>query len=485
MRSYAPIFSALGLTLMIFGLLMGFPLTVSWLMHDGATTAYDEALLVTFVVGLLMWAWSRRSKRSLRTRDGFLLVSATWLVTPVFAMLPLLFYIPGLSVTDAYFEAASGLTTTGATVLSGLENLPISINLWRCFLHWVGGMGVIVLVVAILPILGIGGRQLFKAETPGPIKESSLTPRITETAKGLWFTYVLLTIACGFALWFAGMDGWNAVIHAFSIMGLGGFSTSDASLGAFNSIPIEIVTIVFACAAGLNYATHYLVIVRRSLRPYGHDPELKYFFLVLAGSTVMLTAFLAVQPDHADLPTIFRLVIFQVVSMATSLGLTTTDYATWPVFAQLWILFLSSFAACSGSTGGGIKLIRAMILYKQVFREIQNALHPASLRLVKISKSAIPGDILHAVLAFGFIYMASIIVLTLLLGGSGLDLVTSFSAVIACLNNAGPGMALVGPSHSYEVLTDFQTWVCSFAMLLGRLEIFTLLVVLTPAFWRK
>jgi len=485
MRSYYPVFAALGLTLMIFGLLMGFPLTVSWFMHDGATAAYDEAILVTFVVGLLMWAWTRRTKRKLRTRDGFLLVSATWLVTPVFAMLPLLFYIPGLSVTDAYFEAASGLTTTGATVLSGLETLPISINLWRCFLHWVGGMGVIVLVVAILPILGIGGRQLFKAETPGPIKESSLTPRITETAKGLWLTYVLLTIACGFALWLAGMDGWNAVIHAFSIMGLGGFSTSDASLGAFNSVPIEIVTIVFACAAGLNYATHYLVIVRRSLRPYGYDPELKYFFLVLAGSTVMLTAFLAVQPDHADLPTIFRLVIFQVVSMATSLGLTTTDYATWPVFAQLWILFLSSFAACSGSTGGGIKLIRAMILYKQVFREIQNALHPASMRLVKISKSAIPGDILHAVLAFGFIYMASIIVLTLLLGGSGLDLVTAFSAVIACLNNAGPGMALVGPSHSYEVLTDFQTWVCSFAMLLGRLEIFTLLVVLTPAFWRK
>lgn len=485
MRSYYPVFSALGLILMIFGLLMGFPLTVSFFMHDGATTAYDEALLITFAAGLLLWAWTRRTDRKLRTRDGFLLVSATWLVTPCFAMLPLLLYLPELSITDAYFEAASGLTTTGATVLSGLDQLPISINLWRCFLHWVGGMGVIVLVVAILPVLGIGGRQLFKAETPGPIKESTLTPRITETAKGLWLTYLLLTIACGIALWLAGMDGWNALIHAFSIMGLGGFSTYDSSLAAFNSVPIEIVTIVFACLAGLNYATHYMVIVRRSWRPYGYDPELKYFFLVLAGSTVMLTAFLYLQPDHAALPTVFRLVIFQVVSMATSLGLTTTDYATWPVFAQLWILFLSSFAACSGSTGGGIKMSRAMILYKQVFSEVLLALHPAALRRVKFSHTPVPGSILHAVLAFGFIYMACIIILTLLLGGSGLDLITAFSAVIACLNNAGPGMALVGPAQNYAVLTDFQTWVCAFAMILGRLEIFTLLVVLTPVFWRK
>jgi trk system potassium uptake protein TrkH len=484
-RSYFPVVSAFGLILMIFGLLMGFPLTVSFLMQDGATTAYDEALLITFVTGLLLWGWTRRSGRKLRTRDGFLLVSATWLVTPVFAMLPFILYLPELSLTDAYFEAASGLTTTGATVLTGLERLPISINLWRCFLHWVGGMGVIVLVVAILPVLGIGGRQLFKAETPGPIKETTLTPRITETAKGLWLTYLLLTIACGLALWLAGMDGWNALIHAFSIMGLGGFSTYDSSLAAFHSLPIEAVTIFFACAAGLNYATHYMVMVRRSWRPYAHDPEAKYFFLVLAGSTVLLTAYLYAQPDHAELSSIFRLVIFQVVSMATSLGLTTTDYATWPVFAQLWILFLSSFAACSGSTGGGIKMSRAMILYKQVFAEMLLAQHPGALRRVKFSRTPVPDAILHAVLAFGFMYMASVVILTLVLGGSGLDLVSSFSAVIACLNNAGPGMAVVGPAQNYAPLTDFQTWVCAFAMILGRLEIFTLLVVLTPVFWRK
>ena len=484
MARYAPVTSALGLILMIFGLMMGFPLAVSFLMHDGATTAYDESLLITFGVGLATWALARRSGRSLRVRDGFLLVAATWLITPVFAMLPLLLYLPQLSITDAYFEAASGLTTTGATVLSHLDQLPISINLWRCFLHWVGGMGVIVLVVAILPLLGIGGRQIIKAETPGPIKESSLTPRITETAKGLWFTYVLLTVACGVALWIAGMDGWNALIHAFSIMGLGGFSTTDGSLGSFRSLPIETVTIFFACAAGLNYATHYLALTRRSVAPYRRDPELRFFFLVLGASTLMLTMVLSSQPVHESLPTTFRYVIFHVVSMATSLGLSTVDYTHWPMFAQLWVLFLGSFAACSGSTGGGIKMLRAIILYKQLYREVERALHPAAIRPVKIDTTVVPDAILHAVLAFSFIYMASIVVLSMILAGSGLDLVTAFSAIVACLNNTGPGLNALGPASTYAVLSDFQTWVCSFTMILGRLEICTLLVVFTPAFWR-
>ncbi len=485
MARYAPVANALGLILMGFGLMMGIPLAASLLTNDGATTAYDESLVITFLVGLVTWAVARRSKRKLRVRDGFLLVAAAWLITPLFAMLPLLLYLPELTITDAYFEAASGLTTTGATILTGLDALPVSINLWRCFLHWVGGMGVIVLVVAILPLLGIGGRQIIKAEVPGPMKEASLTPRIAETAKGLWGTYALLTVACGIALWLAGMDGWNALIHAFSIMGLGGFSTTDASLGGFHSIPIEVVTIVFACAAGLNYATHYLALTRRSLTPYRRDPELRYFFLVLAGSIILLTAFLFTQSAHEDLPTTLRIVAFQVVSMATSLGLTTTDYTHWPMFAQLWILFLSSFAACSGSTGGGIKMLRAMILYKQLYREVEHALHPAAVRLVKIGKRGVPDKILQAVLAFSFVYMVSIVVLTLLLAASGLELITAFSAIVACLNNTGPGLNAVGPSSTYAVLSDYQTWVCSFAMILGRLEIFTLLVVMTPAFWRR
>jgi trk system potassium uptake protein TrkH len=394
-------------------------------------------------------------------------------------------YLPELTVTDAYFEAVSGLTATGATVLSGLDDLPISINLWRTFMHWIGGMGVIVLVVAILPLLGIGGRQLFKAEVPTPMKETSLTPRIAETAKGLWISYTLLTAACGVSLWVAGMDGWEALIHAFTVAGLGGFSSKDQSIGYFSSQPIEWVVVVFALLAGLNYATHYLALVRRSVVPYFSDPEIPFYFAVLLLSVVVLTAYLSQFNAHEDLATTIRYVTFHAVSLSTSLGLTTYDYTLWPMFAQIWILFLGSFIACSGSTGGGIKMMRAIILYKQVFREIVRSLHPSAVHPVRMGTQPVSNDILHAVLGFSFMYMVSIVSLTLVLAASGVELITAFSAVVACLNNTGPGLNAVGPSGTYAVLGDFQTWVLSFTMILGRLEIFTFLVVLTPVFWRR
>ncbi len=485
MRSYFPALNALGLIIMIFGLLMGFPLAVSFLLHDGATEAYDRAILITVASGLALWASTRGRRRDLRPRDGFLLVALTWVVTPVFGALPLLGYLPALSYIDAYFEAVSGLTATGATVLSGLDALPISINLWRTFMHWVGGMGVIVLVVAILPLLGIGGRQLFKAEVPTPMKESSLTPRIAETAKGLWISYTVLTAACGVSLWLVGMDPWQALIHAFTVAGLGGFSSKDASLGYFNSVSVEMVVIGFALLAGLNYATHYLALIRRSPAPYFRDPEIPFYFLVLGLSVALLTTYLYQLNAHTDLPTTLRYVAFHVVSISTSLGLATYDYTLWPMFAQIWILFLGSFIACSGSTGGGIKMMRAIILYKQVFREIIRSLHPNAVRPVRLGNQPVSESILHAVLGFSFMYMVTIVSLTLVLSASGLDLITGFSAVVACLNNTGPGLGSVGPAANYAGLTDFQTGMLSFAMILGRLEIFTLLVVLTPVFWRR
>ena len=484
-RAYYPALNALGLIIMIFGLLMSFPLIVSAVLGDGATLAYDQGLFVTFVAGLLLWAATRSKRRDLRVHDGFLLVAATWVVLPLFGALPLLAYIPELGFTDAYFEAVSGLTATGATVLTGLEHLPISINLWRTFMHWVGGMGVIVLVVAILPLLGIGGRQLYKAEVPTPMKDSSLTPRIAETAKGLWLTYVLLTVACGFCLWWVGLAPWDAVIHAFSVAGLGGFSNRDASLGHFDSVGVELVTIGFALLAGLNYATHYLALVRRSSAPYRRDPEIPFYFGVLALSTGMLTVYLLAQGVFSDVGEALRYVAFHVVSISTSLGLATHDYTLWPMFAQIWILFLGSFVACSGSTGGGIKMMRAMILYKQVFREIVRSLHPNAGRPVRMGRNPVPENILHAVLGFSFMYMVSIVSLTLVLSAAGLELVTAFSAVVACLNNTGPGLGLVGPASNYQGLGDFHKWVLCFAMILGRLEIFTFLVVLTPTFWRR
>ena len=484
-RAYYPALNALGLIIMIFGLLMSFPLIVSAVLGDGATLAYDQGLFVTFVAGLLLWAATRSKRRDLRVHDGFLLVAATWVVLPLFGALPLLAYIPELGFTDAYFEAVSGLTATGATVLTGLEHLPISINLWRTFMHWVGGMGVIVLVVAILPLLGIGGRQLYKAEVPTPMKDSSLTPRIAETAKGLWLTYVLLTVSCGFSLWWVGLEPWDAVIHAFSVAGLGGFSNRDASLGHFDSVGVELVTIGFALLAGLNYATHYLALVRRSSAPYRRDPEIPFYFGVLALSTGMLTVYLLAQGVFSDVGEALRYVAFHVVSISTSLGLATHDYTLWPMFAQIWILFLGSFVACSGSTGGGIKMMRAMILYKQVFREIVRSLLPNAVRPVRMGRNPVPENILHAVLGFSFMYMVSIVSLTLVLSAAGLELVTAFSAVVACLNNTGPGLGLVGPASNYQALGDFHKWVLCFAMILGRLEIFTFLVVLTPTFWRR
>jgi trk system potassium uptake protein TrkH len=483
---FLPVFNALGVIVTLFGIAMAVPLAVSLYFDDGASTAYDEAIAITLLAGLAFWFGARRrGKVELRVRDGFLLVALTWGLLPVFGALPLYIQIPDISFTDAYFEATSGLTATGATAVAGLDRLPISLNFWRCFLHWLGGMGVIVLAVAILPLLGIGGRQLYKAETPGPMKESSLTPRIAETAKGLWGVYVLLTIACTLALTLAGMEGWDALMHAFSIMGLGGFSTKDASLGHFNSVPIELTVMFFALLSGINYATHFLAFHGRNFRFYLRDAELPFYLGVLAFSIVGLTIYLMQFDVYPDVWSTLRYVAFHTISLATSLGFATADYTLWPMYGQLWILFLGSFVACSGSTGGGIKMMRAIILYKQVYREILRAMHPRAIHPVRLGDHAVADSVLHAVLAFSFVYMVIIVSLTLLMSASGLELVTGFSAVVATLNNTGPGLKEVGPAGNYSVLTDFQTWVCSFAMILGRLEIFTLLVVLTPAFWRK
>ncbi|HMV03938.1 MAG TPA: potassium transporter TrkG [Accumulibacter sp.] len=485
LQRFAPLLFLLGILVMGFGGLMLVPLTLSWVIDDGAHSAYDEAVLITVLTGALLAQLGRRHRRELRVRDSFLLVVLVWSLLPAFAALPLYFQIKGLSWTDAYFEAVSGLTATGATVLSGLDHLPLSINFWRTFLHWIGGLGVVVLAVAILPLLGFGGRSMLKAETPGPMKDSKITPRLAETAKGLWVVYVLLTLACTLALQQVGMETWDALLHAFSIMGLGGFSTKDASLGHFNSLEIELVVVFFALLAGINFSTHFLVLSQRSLRAYRFDVEAHYFLGFLAISSVALAVYLWPEAIYDDFLSTLRYVAFHSVSLATSLGFATTDYAQWPIFAQLWLLFLGSFVACSGSAGGGIKMMRAVILYKQVSRELMRAMHPRGLQTVRFGTAVVPDHVLHAILGFLFIYVVSIVSLTFLLIATKLDVITAFSAVVACLNNTGPGLNLVGPATTYAVLSDFQTWVCSWAMLLGRLEIFTLLVVLVPAFWRR
>lgn len=475
----------LGMVVLIFGFTMLLPLAVAFWLEDAAQSAYQQAILITIFCGLVMSLATRWHQRELQVRDGFLLVVLVWSVLPVFATLPFMLLMPQLSFTDAYFEAASGITTTGATVLSDLDKLPSSINLWRGELQWLGGMGLIVLAVAILPLLGVGGRQMFKAETPGPMKDTKLTPRIAETAKGLWLIYAGITLACIVAYRLAGMSWLDAVLHAFTTLSLGGVSSHDASFGYWDSPLIEGIAIFFMLIAGVNFASHFLVWRAKSFSPYRHDPEAGMFIMITVGSCIGLAFYLWFMDVYPDPLTALRYASFNTVSVATSTGFASTDYYLWPIFAPLWMLFLSSFCSSSGSTGGGIKMIRAQILFKQVFREMIVIMHPQAVSPVKLGGGVVPNRIVFAVLAFLSIYFASIVSMTLILTLSGLELITALSAVVACINNLGPGFSQVGPATTFAVLTDFQIWVCSFAMLLGRLELFTLLIVFTPAFWRK
>ncbi|MGN2390352.1 TrkH family potassium uptake protein [Pelomicrobium sp. G1] len=475
----------LSLVIVIFGLTMLFPVLVSLIYDDDGLYAYIKGLSICLVAGGLLWLATHRYTRELQVRDGFLLVALAWLALPAVAAVPFMLHFPQLSFTDAYFEAVSGLTTTGATIFEGLDGFPPSINLWRGELQWLGGMGILVLAVAILPLLGVGGSQIFKAETPGPMKDTKLTPRITETARGLWLVYFILTLACIGAYRLAGMGWLDAVIHAFTTLSLGGYSTHDASYGFFASPAIEAVTILFMLLAGLNFGSHFLAFRRLSFAPYRHDPELGWYFLVLAASCVGIALYLWLAGTYADFAAALRYAAFNTVSIATTTGYANTDYNQWPIFASLWMLFLASFVSCSGSTGSGIKMARALLLYKQVFREMTRIIHPQAVVPVKLGGNVVPNTVIYAVLSFSFLWMASVVVMTLLLSASGLEIVSAFTAVIACITNTGPGLNQVGPATNYASLTDFQTWVCSFATVLGRLELFTLFILLNPAFWHK
>ncbi len=476
---------ALGLMLVLFSFTYILPIITSVIYQDGTLIDFALAMMLTMLAGALMWVLTRRYKSELSIRHGYLLVVMMWTAIPAFATLPLLIALPNLSFTGAYFETMSGLTTSGGTVLTGLDYLPQAINLWRHELVWMGGMGIIVLAVAIMPLLGIGGRQLYKAETPGPMKDSTLKPRITETARSLWLVYFGITLACIASLKLAGMSWFDAVCHAFTVMGLGGFSTHDASIEYFHSPVIQLVMILFMLLAVINFATHFLVIREKNIRLYLRDSEGRTSILILLGSCVAIAIFLWWQGVYTNFWTALRFASFNLISIATSAGYTNTDYSLWPIFAPLWMLFLACIAASSGSTGGGIKMIRTLILFKQAGREFTKLLHPSAIAPMKIGGGVIPNNIVFSVLAFIFLYFMSVVILTFAMLISGLDFITAFSAILASINNVGPGLGQVGPASNYSVLTDFQTWLCTFAMLIGRLEIITLLIIFTPKFWQR
>jgi trk system potassium uptake protein TrkH len=393
-------------------------------------------------------------------------------------------HIDGLSFTDAYFESVSGLTTTGSTVIEGLDHLPISINVWRHFMVLLGGMGILVLTVAILPILGVGGSQIYKAETPGPMKEEKLTPRISETARGLWLVYFGISLACWLGYFLAGMSWWDAFMHMCSTMGLGGFSAYDASFGHFDSPVIEAVSIFFMTLAGVNFGLYFIAWRGRSLKSLWTDLEARSYLVLMVASVLGVALFLYVHEVYNDPLTALRFAAFNVVSIATTTGFASTDYAQWPLFAPVYMLLLCCVATCAGSTGGGIKMVRLLLILKQSRNELIRIVHPRAVVPVKMGHAVIEPAILQSVLGFIVVYLLAICLGTLVLLFTGLDAVTSFTAVIASINNTGPGLGEVGPAANYKGLSDVQTWVCTLLMLLGRLELMSVLVLFVPHFWR-
>ena len=474
-----------GRMVLLFTLLMVVPLGFALNGHDPAEDAFLTAIAITAACGLVMSAATRRFRRELQPRDGFLLVGLTWLVLPAFGALPLWLALPGLSVTNAYFEAMSAFTATGATVLTGLDAMPLSVNVWRCFMMFVGGLGIIVLAVAILPLLGVGGSQLFRAETAGPMKDQKLTPRIADTARAIWVAYALLAVACTLAYRAAGMSWADAFMHMCSTISLGGFSSHDLSFGYWNSPLIEAVAVAFMLLAGVNLTLYFVAWRSRSLAPLWRSVEVRAFYGVLAGSIALIVAYLVLGGTYPDVGEALRHTVFHVVSIATTTGYASQDYAQWPLFAPVLIILLGCFATCAGSTGGGIKMIRVMILLAQARRELVRIVHPRAVNPVVIGGRTLGEGTIQGVIAFMMIYGVTIIGLTMVLLFTGLDPVTAFTAVLACVNNIGPGLGEVGPAANFAGLGDFQTWVCTFAMLLGRLELLSLLVLLTPSFWRR
>lgn len=483
---YKTIIRITGLLMALFSITMLPPALVAVFYKDGGGTAFVQAFFVSLFLGLLLWYPNRKHKSDLRTREGFLIVVLFWTVLGSIGALPFIFSkVPDLSWTDSFFESFSALTTTGATVIVGLDDLPKAVLFYRHLLQWMGGMGIIVLAVAILPLLGIGGMQLFKAEIPGPVKDSKMTPRIAETAKALWYIYLMLTIACATAFYFAGMNAFDAICHAFSTIAIGGFSTKDASIGYYDSSAINIICAVFLLIAAVNFSVHFAAFTRRGInfKIYFKDAEFK----VLIGVQVVLTAICFTTLYYSgvyDSPEeTLDYAFFQVVSISTTAGFGTESFHSWPLFLPVLLIFSSFIGGCAGSTGGGMKVIRLILLVLQGSRELKRLVHPKAMYSIRIGGAALPDRIIDAVWGFFSAYALVFVICMVILMAMDMDAITAFSATAASLNNLGPGLGDV--ANNYASITDGAKWVLVIAMLFGRLEVFTLLVLFTPTFWKN
>jgi trk system potassium uptake protein TrkH len=472
----------LGLLLMLFSLAIIPPIVVSIIYSDGETWSFFYALILIFVSGLLLWLPAMQAKTDLKLRDGFIIVVLFWFVLSTFASLPMILSESlSISITDAIFESISGLTTTGATILNNIDDLPKSILFYRQYLQWLGGLGIIVLAVAVLPMLGVGGMQLYKAEVAGPIK-NKITPRITETAKWLWIVYLTMTIVCGASYYIAGMPLFDSICHSFSTIAIGGFSIHNESFGYYDNHWIELVAIFFMIAACLNFSLHYLAFKNKSLSGYKSDNEAYFFIFLIFLISLLTILYVSNISEDMNVKEIIKN-IFYAVSISTTTGFTNSNYFNYVGFLPLLLILFSFIGGCAGSTAGGMKVIRVMLLLKQGYRELVRLIHPNSKIKVKVGNTAINERTLETIWGFFAIYVFVFLTVLLLLMLSGLDFLTSFSAVAATINNLGPGQGEV--LYNYASISDVNKWILSFSMVVGRLEIFTLLVIFIPDFWKK
>ncbi|MGK7296451.1 MAG: TrkH family potassium uptake protein [Candidatus Wenzhouxiangella sp. M2_3B_020] len=481
MRAYAPVLRVVGALLMF--LSIGFlpPLAFALASGDGTAVSFIVSLAVVAATGFALYWPVRRNRRELRVADGFLVVVACWGAVALAGSLPLMLVLD-ISIADAVLESTSGITTTGATVLSGLEHMPTSIQWYRQQLQWMGGLGIIVLAVAILPMLKIGGMEIYKAEVTGPVKENRLTPRIAETAKMLWAIYIGLTAICALALWAAGMSLFDAVGHSFSTIATAGFSTYDASIGHYDSALIESLIILFMFVASMNFALHFLALRRASAQVYLNNPELKLFATLLVVITALITLLLWQQDVYGDFWESLRYAIFHAVSYTTTTGFATADVYLWPGTLPLLMILISGLGGCAGSTTGGFKIVRVYLVSKQGLRELKRLIHPRSVVPLKLGGRTLNPEVANAIWGFVSLYIVCIVILTLIVSSFEEDLVTSVSVVFSAMNNLGPALGDAGAN--WGDLHQATKWLMSFAMLLGRLEIFTVLVLLTPTYWR-
>jgi trk system potassium uptake protein len=479
---FAVVIRTLGVLVLLFcGSLLP-PLLVSLIYQDQESGDFLVTIAVGVITGIALYMPLSRADLTIRNRDGFFIVALTWAAMSLLGSLPFMFGLD-MGFADAYFESASGFTTTGATVITHIDGVAPSILFYRQETQWLGGIGVVVAAVALLPMLGIGGMQLYKAETPGPMKDEKLTPRITHAARWLYTLYLWFTLACALCFWLAGMEPFDAIAHALTTLSTGGYSTHDASIAYFDSPAIEGVAILFMLIGGISFNIHFLAWSRRNLGEYWRDAQVRTFLIIVILMICAISIVVFVTGTRGTIEEALRISAFEVVSVITTTGFVVDDFSLWPLALPVILIFSSFVGSCAGSTSGGMKVIRFMIVVKQASVHVQRLIHPQMVKPLKINDRVISEPVIEAIWAFFVLYVMTFAIFMVLLMMEGFDQVSAFGAVAACINNLGPGLGTV--AANFADVSDEGKLLLAFAMLLGRLEIFTFLVLVTPSFWRR